>query len=309
VTPRPFRFGVAGGRPTRDTWLDLARKTDDLGYSTLLLPDHFGPQLAPLPALLAAAAAVPRLRVGTIVLDNDFRHPALLAKEAATIDLMTDGRLELGIGAGWMTADYAWSGLPFDPPSVRVARLTEAVQIIKAYFASDGPITFHGQYYRVDNLQPGPRPVQRPRPPLLIAGTRRRMLTLAAREADIIGLEDHQFADRATGSHHIAVADCAQQVAIVREAAGDRLAQIELNVFAARTVVTDARRSAIDDLATQLQLRPAQVKESPSFLIGSRDAIVEQLQARRERLGISYVMVFDRVMDAFAPVVARLAGT
>jgi probable F420-dependent oxidoreductase len=208
VTPRPFRFGVTGGRQTRQEWLDLARKTDDLGYSTLLLPDHFGPQLAPLPALLAAATATPRLRVGTIVLDNDFRHPALLAKEAATIDLMTDGRFELGIGAGWMEADYRVSGLPFDPAGVRVARLTEAVQIIKAFFADDGPVTFHGKYYRVDNLQPGPRPSQRP--PLLIAGTRRRMLTLAAREADIVGLEDHQFADRATGSVAVAVAECAQ---------------------------------------------------------------------------------------------------
>jgi probable F420-dependent oxidoreductase len=309
VKPRPFRFGVSGGRQTRQEWLDLARKTDDLGYSTLLLPDHFGPQLAPLPALLAAAAATPRLRVGTIVLDNDFRHPALLAKEAATIDLMTDGRLELGIGAGWMEADYHASGLPFDPPGVRVARLTEAIQIIKAFFASDGPVTFHGRYYRVDNLQPSPRPAQRPRPPILIAGTRRRMLTLAAREADIVGLEDHQFADRATGSPAIAIADCAEQVAIVREAAGERLSQIELNVFAPRIVVTDARQSAVDDMATQLQLRPEQVLESPSFLVGSIDAIVDQLQARRERLGISYVMIFDRVMDLFAPVVARLTGT
>jgi probable F420-dependent oxidoreductase len=300
---------VCGGRQTRQDWLDLARKADDLGYSTLLLPDHFGPQLAPLPALLAAAAATPRLRVGTVVLDNDFRHPALLAKEAATIDLLTDGRLELGIGAGWMAADYWASGLPFDPPGVRVARLTEAIQIITAFFAGDGPVTFHGQYYQVDNLQPGPRPVQRPRPPIMIAGSRRRMLTLAAREADIVGLEDHQFADRVSGSPTVAVADCAEQVAIVREAAGERLAHIELNVFAARTVVTDARQSAVEEMAAQLQLEPEQVQESPSFLIGSVEAIVDQLRARRERFGISYVMIFDRVMDAFAPVVARLAGT
>src|SRR5215469_3241233 len=162
---RPFRFGVSGGRPTRAEWLDLARKADDLGYSTLLLPDHFGRQLAPLPALLAAAMATPRLRVGTIVLDNDFRHPALLAREAATVDLLTDGRFELGIGAGWLAADYRSSGLPFDPPGVRVTRLTEAVHILKAFFTGEGPITFEGRFYRLNDLLPYPRR----RVPLLIA--------------------------------------------------------------------------------------------------------------------------------------------
>src|SRR5215469_3586650 len=193
---RPFRFGVSGGRPTRAEWLDLARKADDLGYSTLLLPDHFGRQLAPLPALLAAALATSRLRVGTIVLDNDFRHPAVLAKEAATVHLLTDGRFELGIGAGWMEDDYVRSGLPFDPPGARVARLAEAVAILKAFFTGEGPVTLYGRYYRVQGLKPAPSR----RVPLLIAGTRRRMLELAAREADIVGLEDHQFAERSTGS-------------------------------------------------------------------------------------------------------------
>ncbi len=303
---RAFRFGVSGGRQTRQEWLDLARKADDLGYSTLLLPDHFGPQLAPLPALLAAATVTPRLRVGTIVLDNDFRHPAVLAKEAATIDLMTDGRFELGIGAGWMEADYRQSGLPFDPPGVRLARLTEALHIIKAFFAGEGPITFDGQFYRVHDLQPMPRPFRGP--PILIGATRRRMLQLAAREADIIGLEDHQFAERATGSPTITPADSAEQVAIVREAAGARFSEIELNVFAARVEVTDNQQSAVDTLASQLQLQPDQVRSSNSFLLGSVDAIVEQLQERRDRLGVSYIMVFDRVMDVFAPIVARLSG-
>jgi probable F420-dependent oxidoreductase len=300
-----FRFGVSGGRPTRSEWIDLARKAEGLGYATLLLPDHFGPQLSPLPALLAAAQATSKLRVGSIVLDNDFRHPAVLAKEATTIDLLTDGRFELGIGAGWMAADYHQSGLPFDPPGVRVARLAEALRILKLFFAAEGSVTFHGQYYRVDDLQPYPAR----KPPILMGASRPRMLRLAAREADIIGLEDHQFAQRATGSASIEVADCAAQVAVVREAAGARFSDIELNVFAARTEVTDDARSAVDRLATQLQLAPATVQQSPSFLVGNVDAIVEQLQERRERLGISYVMIFERVMDAFAPVVARLAGT
>jgi probable F420-dependent oxidoreductase len=295
---------VSGGRPTRAEWLDLARKAEDLGYSTLLLPDHFGRQMAPLHALLAAATHTEKLRVGTIVLDNDFRHPALLAKEAATIDLLTDGRLELGIGAGWMAADYRASGLPFDPPGVRVARLTEAVHILRAFFTAEGPINFEGRFYRVENLEPYPR--RKPR--LLIAGTRRRMLELAAREADIVGLEDHQFADRATGASQINVADAAEQVAIVRNAAGARLVDLELNVFASRVEVTDNRKAAVEQLSTQLQLSPAQVNASNSFLFGSLDGIVDQLQERRERLGISYVMVFAQVMDAFAPVVARLNG-
>jgi probable F420-dependent oxidoreductase len=301
---KPFRFGVSGGRATRAEWLDLARKTDDLGYSTLLLPDHFGRQLAPLHALLAAAMHVPRLRVGTIVLDNDFRHPAVLAKEAATIDLITDGRLELGIGAGWMEADYRASGLPFDAASTRVARLTEAVHLLKAFFDAEGSITFDGQFYKLDGLEPFPRR----KPKLLIAGTRRRMLQLAAREADIVGLEDHQFAERATGVQHINVADSVEQVAIVREAAGARFNDLELNVFVARTEVTDHRAGAVDQLAAQLRLTPSQIDASTSFLLGSVEAIVDRLQERRERLGISYIMIFDRVMDAFAPVVARLAG-
>ena len=301
---RPFRFGVSGGRPTRAEWLDLARKAEDLAYSSLLLPDHFGRQMAPLPALLAAAMHAPRLNVGTIVLDNDFRHPALLAKEAATIDLMTDGRLELGIGAGWLAADYRVSGLPFDPPGVRVARLNEAVHILKAYFSAEGPITFDGRFYQIDNLEPFPRRTPR----LLIAGTRRRMLRLAAREADIVGLEDHQFAERATGESQINVADSAEQVAIVREAAGARFDDLELTVFAARTEVTDNRTAAVDRLAQQMQLTAAQIDASTSFLVGSVEAIVDQLEERRERLGISYVMIHDRAMDAFAPVVARLTG-
>jgi probable F420-dependent oxidoreductase len=303
-TVRPFRFGVSGGRPTRVEWLDLARKAEDLGYSSLLLPDHFGRQMAPLPALLAAAMHAPGLRIGTIVLDNDFRHPALLAKEAATIDLLTEGRLELGIGAGWMAADYRASGLPFDAPRVRVERLMEAVHILKAFFQAEGPITFRGRFYQIDNLEPSPR--RKPR--LLIAGTRRRMLRLAAREADIVGLEDHQFAERATGEGLIHVADSAEQVAIVREAAGARFDDLELTVFAARTDVTDNRAGAVAHLSDQLNLAPEQIDASTSFLLGSVEAIVDQLQERRQRLGISYIMIHDRVMDAFAPVVARLAG-
>jgi probable F420-dependent oxidoreductase len=308
LATRPFRFGVSGQRATRAEWQELARKAEDLGFSTLLLPDHLGRQMSPLPALQAAAHATQRLKVGTIVLDNDFRHPVVLARDIATMDVMTDGRVELGIGAGWMEADYRWSGLPFDPPGVRVARLGEAVKIIRALFA-EGPVTFEGQYYQVHELEGFPKPVQRPPLPILIAGSRKRMLTLAAQHADIVGIEDHQFAERATGSTTIHSALAGEQVALVRAAAAERYGHLELNVFAARVVVTDAPHQAAETMAAQLQTTPEAVLGSASFLIGSVDSIVQTLQQRREQWDLSYIMVFDRVMDAFAPVVARLSGT
>ena len=293
-------------RPNRAEWQELARKAEWLGYSTLLLPDHFGRQLSPLPALQAAAMATSSLHVGTIVLDNDFRHPVVLAKDAATMHLMTDGRFELGIGAGWMEADYRWSGMQFDPPGVRVSRLAESVQIIRGLW-DEGPVTFHGDHYQVENLDGFPKPVTKL--PILIAGSRKRMLTLAAQYADIVGIEDHQFAERATGAATIHPAVAAEQVAIVREAAGARFAELELNVFAARVEVTDKPVEAAEAMAAQLQTTREMVESSASFLIGSVEKIVETLQQRREQSGLSYIMVFDRVMDAFAPVVARLAGT
>jgi probable F420-dependent oxidoreductase len=293
-------------RPNRLEWQELARKAEALGYSTLLLPDHFGRQLAPLPALQAAAMVTERLHVGTIVLDNDFRHPVMLAKDVATIDVMTDGRFELGIGAGWLEADYRTSGMPFDPPGVRVDRLAESVRIIKGLW-NEGPVTFHGQHYRVENLDGFPKPVRKI--PILIAGSRKRMLQLAAREADIVGIEDRQFAERATAASAIHPAIAAEQIAIVREAAGARFADLELNVFAARVEVTGKPDEAAQAMADQLQTTPRAIMNSASFLIGSVEHIIETLQQRREQLGLSYIMVFDRVMDAFAPVVARLAGS
>ncbi|HET6318944.1 MAG TPA: TIGR03621 family F420-dependent LLM class oxidoreductase [Chloroflexota bacterium] len=306
MAPGGFRFGVSGQRASRVEWEELARKAEDLGYSTLLLPDHFGRQMSPLPALQAAAHATQRLRVGTIVLDNDFRHPAMLAKDVATMNVLTDGRVELGIGAGWMEVDYRKSGLPFDPPAVRVARLEEAVQIIRRLF-DGGPVTFRGQYYEVENLEGYPKPTEKI--PLLIAGSRKRMLRLAASYADIVGIEDHQFAERATGSAEVHPAVAGEQVKIVREAAGERYPDLELNVFAARVEVTDRPEEATEAMAAQLQTTPQAIQASASFLIGSVDGIVETLQRRREEWHLSYIMVFDRVMDVFAPVVARLGGT
>lgn len=309
MSQRPFRFGIAGRAQTRAAWQDFARRAEDLGFSTLVIPDHFTAQMAPLPAIMSAAAVTTRLRFGTNVLDNDFRHPAVLAKEAATVDVLTDGRLELGIGAGWSPSDYAQTGIPFDPGSVRFERLKEAVHIIKSAFGSE-PVSFAGKHYNVKNLTVLPKPVQQPHLPILIGASRRQMLTFAAQAADIIGLEDRQWPQRDLHARKIPVASASEQVAIVRDAAGARFGQIELGILLARIVITDHRREAAESMATELGLSCEQVLRSASILIGSIEAIAEQLQERRETLGITYLVVFQQaVVDGFSRVVARLAGT
>ncbi len=191
---KPFRFGVNMRTVVSATeWAARARNLEDQGYSTLCLPDHLAPMLAPLPALAIAAAATRRLRVGTMVLNNDFRHPAVLAREAATLDVLSDGRLELGLGAGHMKSEYDEAGLPFDRGGVRVERLAEAVIILKRLFDGE-PVTFHGRHYQVNGHTIYPKPVQQPRPPILIGGNGPRLLTLAAAEADIVGFSGITFA-------------------------------------------------------------------------------------------------------------------
>jgi probable F420-dependent oxidoreductase len=300
---RPFRFGVNSVTTSRADWEDTARKAEALGFDTLIAQDHFGNQLAPMPSLVTAAAATSRLRLATLVLDNDFRHPALLAKEAATVDVLTEGRFELGLGAGWLEADYVKTGLTFDPPAQRLARLTEAVHICKALLASSEPLTFTGDYYHLDNLDPAPRPVQTPRPPLMLGGRQRRMLSLAAREADIVGLS--LLDPRAPGLPPPPT--FAQKVAWVREAAGARFDDLELHVNASLVQVTDRPSEVeIDRVATRTHQTHAQVLASPGSLVGPVEAIVETLLARREEFGVSYYVVQGRVMEAFAPVIARI---
>ncbi|MDE3077368.1 MAG: TIGR03621 family F420-dependent LLM class oxidoreductase, partial [Chloroflexota bacterium] len=269
---------------------------------------HFGRQLSPLPALMAAADATTRLRVGTVVLDNDFRHPTELAKEAATIDVLSEGRFELGLGAGYMPSDYQETGIRFDPSPVRFERLTEAIQVIKGCFG-EGPFSHEGKHYQIEGLNSFPKPVQRPRLPIFIGASRRRMLTLAAQEADIIGVEDHSWAERRMNSPVLHLANYDEQVATIREAAGGRYADLELSIVVGRVVVTDNQLAAADELAGRLELTREQVLTSPCNLLGSIDSMVEQLQARRERFDISYVMVFNWAIELFAPVVARLTGT
>src|SRR5215813_4764938 len=304
---RPFRFGVnvrtAGSAAD---WADKARTVERLGYSVLLLPDHLADLLAPFPAPAAAAAATTRLRVGTAVLNNDFRHPVVLAREAATLDVLSDGRLELGLGAGHMRSEYEEAGLTFDPGAERVARLAESVVVIKRLLEG-APVTFVGRYYRVTAHPIHPRPLQRPRPPLFIGGNVPRLLDVAAREADIVGLTGIAFrrggAEPDVSDFRAAIVD--ERVRFVRDVAGERLERLELNTLVQRVIVTDDRRKAARDLATGrwATLTPDDILASPYVLIGTVDEMVRDLVARRDRWGFSYVMTHEPFMEALAPVV------
>ena len=307
---RPFRFGVAVRTTgSRAELADKARKLEDLGYAVMTVPDHLTELLAPMPALMFAAAATTRLRVGPGVLNNDLRHPVLVAREAATLDLLSDGRLELGLGAGHMKAEYDQAGLGFDPGAVRVERLGESVAIIKRLWAGE-PVTFAGRHYRVSEHRIHPRPLQRPHPPLFIGGNAPRLLRLAAAEADIVGLSGIAFlrggAERELSGFTAAGVDA--RIALVRQAAGARFEGLELNALVQRVVVTDDRRKVAEELARQWpQLQPAEILESPHLLVGSVEEMVEALHARRQRWGLSYHLIFEAYADAFAPVLACLA--
>ena len=315
--PKPFRFGAMASRAqSRQEWVALARKVEDLGYSTLVMGEH--PSLgflSPIPALMAAVDATTTLRVASHVFTNDLRHPALLAHEAATLDLLSDGRLEFGLGGGWLGRDYATFGVPFDPPPVRIQRLEEAVSLIKRLF-QNGPVTFDGDFYHVQGLDLQPKPCQRPHPPLLIGGGGRRVLSLAGREADSVGLDPK---GTPTGGKDLGttVAEVVeQQIGWIREAAGPRFEDLEIQVLASTLIVTDDRRRAAEETAasmaqwTMMTHAPdaQRMLDSPHFLIGTIEQIIEDLRAYRERYGISYITVMPNYVDAFSPIVARLAG-
>ena len=268
---------------------------------------------------MAAADATTTLRLGTHVLANDFHNPVMLAQEAATLDLLSEGRLELGIGTGWLAQDYAVAGIPFDPPLTRVKRLEEAVPLVKRLLRG-GPVTFSGDYYTVQEMSLLVKPCQTPHLPLYIGGGGKRILSLAGREADIVGLDlkgtPEGGKDVASGSADAIL----QKVAWVREAAGARFEDIELHVLYNSVTVTDDRRRGAEQTATWLRSFPpgvlanadtsiAGILDSPSYLIGTIDQIVEDLKERREHFGVSYIAVGSDDVEAFAPVVERLAGT
>jgi probable F420-dependent oxidoreductase len=250
------------------------------------------------------------LRVGSLVFDNDYKHPAILAKEAATIDLLSDGRLELGIGAGWMRTDYDQLGLPYDPPAVRVDRFEEALHIIMQCFTGE-KFTYHGEHYRVTDYASYPKPVQQPRPQLLIGGGGKRVLSIAAREADIVGINPNL---RAGAIGRDASLDSLKEqtdkkIGWVRDAAGTRIDDIEIQMRFFVTRVTPDRKSMADALAPVFGVEPEAALESGAVCVGSEDEIIEQLHRRREEWGLSYVVVGDENVDEFAPIVAKLAGS
>jgi len=309
---RAFRFGAGvTGAGSRAEWVALARRVEELGYAVLLVPDHFDELFPPSVALMAAADAAPQLRIGSYVYDNDFRHPALLAKEAALLDLLSDGRLELGIGAGWNLVDYEQTGLPFESAGMRIERLAEAITIIRQFFTQE-TVTFAGKYYRVTGLQGMPKPVQRPHPPIFIGGGGKRVLTLAGQEADIVGLHFKVNADNSVDAEERLETALARKIAWVREAACERFAAIELNLLLSGVIVTDYRQRAAEERAHKLQAGGSTVTadvllQSPYWLIGSVDEIVERLVHLRATHGISYIVAREDAFEAFAPVVARLA--
>lgn len=308
---KPFRFGVIARRAgSWSEWADKARKVEDLGFSVMAVPDHLTDMLAPMPAVVSAAAATRTLRVGTAVLNNDLRHPVLVAREAATADVLTGGRLELGLGAGHMKSEYDEAGLTFDPGPTRVERLAEAVAIIRRLLDGER-VTFSGRHYQVTSHAVHPRPVQQPHPPLFIGGNAASVLALAAREADIIGLTGIAFrrggAVLDVSAWRAASVDA--QMRVMREAAGDRHGRLEVNALVQRVVVTDDRRKAADELSGRWpQLSPEEILATPYALIGSVDEMVDDLHARRERWGISYYLIHEPNLHDLAPVVARLAG-
>lgn len=295
---RPFRFGVVSAAAgSGDEWIARARQIESLGYATLVVPDNLRHTLAPLPALAMAAAATRSLRLGTYVLANDIRHPVPLAKDVATLDLLSGGRFELGIGAGRPDAasENRMLGLPFDSGAVRIARLAEALSILKALLAGQRP-SADGAYYQSADAEISPPAVQQPHLPILVAGSGRQMLRLAARQADIIGLGLPPDANEAV---------VAERIDWIREAAGARFPSLELNLNLMAVGDQVPRHMAMQMHLTAHDLA---ARGSISAVTGSAEAMCEQLLQRRGRLGLSYFLVSDELMEAFAPVVERLAG-
>jgi probable F420-dependent oxidoreductase len=305
---RPFRFAIQSQRAdSAQEWRAKAKKIEALGYDVLLMADHFGPQFGIAPALAVAAEATTTLRMGQLVLQNDLRHPALLAKDVATLDLLSDGRFELGIGAGGSyPPDFDWTGIPFEPAPVRVDRLRESIAVLKGLF-SDGPFTYEGRHFRICEYDGMPKPTQKPWPPILIGAGGRRMMELAAREADIIGLLP---AMGPTGGDfaldEMTVPGLAQKVEYIRSIAPDRFNAIEFNSLTQVFEVTDSRQAVIDRLSSEWEQDPADWKDSPFLLIGSEESIADDIRSYRETLGFTYFVLRDHMMDSFAPILARL---
>ena len=307
----PFRFGVQlSNASSGAAWRDLARTIEGLGYSSLFIPDHFEDQFGPLVALPVAAEATTDLKVGSLVFGNDYRHPVVLAKEIATLDLVSEGRVEFGLGAGWMTTDYEQSGIANDHPGVRISRMAESLAVMKSLW-STGAATLAGEHYTITGAVGAPLPHSRPHPPIIIGGGGRRVLDIAAREADIVGVNPSLAAgyvgpevlETTTAEYYD------QRISWIREAAGDRFDDLELQCLTFLVQIVPDREDAVERLAAMMGVTPEQVEGSPIALVGTIEQIAERLEERRARFGFSYIVVHEGEMEAFAPVVAALAGT
>jgi probable F420-dependent oxidoreductase len=314
---RPFQF-IAGLREVvdRTTLVEHARDAEAIGYTHLCIHDHLAPQLAPIPMLTAAAMATTRLRVCPLVLNNDLRHPAVIAQDLATLDIISGGRLDVGIGAGWNEPEYRAIGMPFDRPGVRIERMAEALAVLRGLFA-DGPFSFSGRHYTITELDGQPKPVQRPHPPFIVGGTKEQVLRLAAREGDIVGLDLRQ--DRASLMDAFPERMDAR-VGWVRDEAGGRIEQLDLSVLrlvgpiAITANALGAARSVADAYRarTGLEIPPEDIIESPYSLIGTIPSLVDKLRRARDRWGINSYLVgwYDEPeLAQIAPLVEQLAGS
>ena len=297
------------------TLVERARWAESIGCTHIAIHDHLGPQLAPIPLLTAVAMTTERLRLCPLVFNNDLRHPAVLAQELASLDILSGGRVDVGLGAGWNEPEYRATGIAYDPAPVRIDRLEEAIAIIRGLFA-DGPFSFAGRHYTITALDAQPKPVQKPHPPLVIGGTRERVLRLAAREADIVGVDLRQ-----DGAAILDAFATRMDVRIgwVRDAAGERFARLDLSVLrlVGGLTVTDRALPVAADVARRLGDRTGQainatdVLDSPYSLIGSIEGLAAKLVDVRERWGINSFLVgwFDEPeIRSIAPLVERLAG-
>ena len=313
---RRFRFGVHTSDAAPGTaWADAARRIESMGFSTLFLRDHFDQQLGPIAAMATAAAATERLNVGCLVFDNDYRHPLVLAKELATVAHFSGGRVEVGLGAGWMAPDYEQAGMDFDSPGVRVSRMEEAIPIIKGLLAGN-EVTVSGDHYTITGHTAYPVPAEMP--PIMIAGGGPRMLKIAAREADIIGLNPARKSNAAWEDQNLpdATADATdRKIGWIRDAAGARYADIEMSIVVPFVIVTDDREGTAAAIAGSLppdaaaDLTADGVLASPHVLIGSVDQICATIEERRDRWDLSYYVFNDDSIDTVATIVERLAGS
>jgi probable F420-dependent oxidoreductase len=318
VSLRPFRFGFQAARANDpEGWLALARRAESAGYASLLIPDHLG-RMSTFPALMAAAAVTERILLGTYVLNQDFRPPGILAQEAASVHLLTNGRLVLGLGAGWNIPEYRQAGLQYDPPGVRVSRFDEYVQVVKGLLCASEPYSFDGQFFHLEGFLPLPKTSNGP-PPILIGGGSPRILATAGRLADVISVSTRATPEGKVDSRNVTEQAVDQKVAAIREAAGERFPAIELNMTVRALVQTDDRRAAARQILDAWR-RPNQAMAhadvideddllaSPHLALGTPDQIADQFLRMRERWGFSDFEVSSSDFEATAPVIERLAG-